>query len=125
MSETSEETTTIPKEQLKELLEWNQQLQNTILQKDEEIKAMYFAVMKVTDMLGVSENGIIKPSMKDKNVNPVPEVIKAASGLVTLMFQSGMPVIGADAKKKLTEKFSFFGDMLPIFEKYENQYGKK
>lgn len=114
----------IEKKQLADLLEWNQQLQDTVNQKDEEIKALYFGVMKVTDLLGISENAVIKPSMKEKGVNPLPEIIKSAGGLFALVMQSGIPGIGIKAKAQLTEKFGFFADLMPLFERYEKQFGK-
>jgi len=111
--------------QLKELLELNQKQLNEIAQKDLEIKALYNASINIMELLGVAAEGKIKPEMMEDGNNPLPEIMKEAGSLVSLVMKSQIPLIGKKAEAQLVEKFSFFGALLPLFQKYEKQYGKK
>lgn len=107
----------IPKQQLTELL-------NKLEEKDAELKALYNGSIKVMELVGLAENGKIKAECFEEGANPIPEVIKGGSSIMSLVMQSQTPFIGKKAEAKLTEKFSFFKDLIPLFIKYGNQYGQ-
>ena len=123
-NETETEIIKIDKSQLAELLERNQQLQNENNSKDEDIKQLYNACMKIMEMVGVAKEGKIKKEITEPGGNAISEVLKEAGSIMTLVFKAQVPVAGRRSEEKLAEKFSFFKDLLPLFQKYEQKYGK-
>lgn len=101
----------VPKEQLEKLIEQNSEY-------EKEIKLMYEAVIGILDVLGLAENGKIKPEAFGENSNPLPELLKGGSKIMGLMFQSQVPVIGKKSEEELKQKFAFFGPLMPVIKKY-------
>lgn len=111
------EQITISKDKLNSLLD-------KIDEKEAEIQALYNGSIKVMELVGLAENGKIKSECFEEGANAIGEVIKGGSSIMSLVMQSQTPFIGKKAEAKLMEKFSFFKDLIPLFIKYGNQYGK-
>lgn len=109
------EKITIEKHQLDELLKQNELAKS-------EIKQMYDATIKILDLLGLSENGLIKKQCFNGEENAMPHILKGAGSIMTLLTQSQIPIIGKKAEAKLAKKFNFFEPLIPVFEKYGKEF---
>ena len=105
----------VKKEQLDKLIEQNQQ-------QKQEIKELYDGTIKLLDVLGLVENNKIKPEYFNGEQNPIPDILKSASSIMMLATQANIPGLGKKAEAKLVEKFSFFKQLIPIFEKYGKEF---
>lgn len=114
----------IDKSQLAELLERNQQLQNENNSKDEDIRQLYDACMNIMEMVGVAKDGRVKKEITEPGGNAISEVLKEAGSIITLVMKAQVPVVGKKYEEKLADKFAFFKDLMPLFQKYELKYGK-
>lgn len=107
-------------------IEIEQEQLDTLLSRIEEqnadIKKLYDGSMKILELLGLAENGLAKTECFTGEENAMPNIIKGAGSLFTLLTQSQIPIMGKRAEAKLVEKFSFFATMVPIFEKYGKEF---
>lgn len=92
---------------------------NEVETKTAELHLMYQSCAKMLAVIGLSDGVTISPDAFSDSNKPFTKVIKSGASLLALMTSASMPdFIGKDAKKEITEKFSFFQEMLPILEKY-------
>lgn len=115
----------IDRGKLKILLDNTGTLEKTIEAQRAEIRALYDGSIKVMEIIGLAENGIIKAEAFEEGGGAIPEILKGASSIIGLVMQSQVPVIGKKAEKKLIERFSFFQELIPLFIKYGNEFKLK
>ncbi len=94
-------------------------------EQEREIRMLYNSSISVLELLGLAENGRFKSEyFGEDSENPLPSVLKEVGSLMVLCTQAAVPVLGKNAEKKLTERFSFFKDLIPVFEKYGKKFKK-
>jgi hypothetical protein len=109
---------TVPEERLEFLL-------NDIEEKKREIKQLYDASIKILELIGLANDGMVKSECFNGDENAMPHIIKGAGSLFSMLTKSQIPVIGKTYEAQLQEKFSFFAPLIPVFEKYGKEfYGK-
>lgn len=82
--------------------------------KKERLK-LYEAAIKTFEVIGMAENGKIKVKTGGLSFK---DVLSGAKGTINLLIQAGF---SKKAEEKLAEKFSYFKEMIPLFEKIEKE----
>ncbi len=88
-----------------------------------DIFNLYNGSIKTMEVIGLAENGKMKPGILSGEANPLGLVLKGGSDIFTLAMQAQVPVLGKKAEAKLLDKFSFFKELIPLFEKYGAEFG--
>lgn len=101
-----------------------QSLLATKMRLEADVKTLYYGCMSILAILGIAEDGKLKPECFGPDANPLPEVIREGGHILSLAIQSQVPIIGKKAEAKLQEKFKFYNELLPVFEFYEAQYNQ-
>lgn len=97
-------------------------LYNQLENQKAEIRALYDGSIKVLSLIGLAENGRVKTEAFEEGGNAMPEILKGAGSIMSLVMQSQVPIIGKKAEQKLIEKFDFFKHLIPMFIKYGNEF---
>lgn len=116
MAEIKENQVAVDKTQLTLLLEKNET-------QAAEIKALYDGTIKMFTVLGLADGKRIKTEAFGEDGNAMSCLIKGGGSIITLAAKAAsLGPFGKKAEKELKEKFSFFADLVPMFEKYGKQF---
>lgn len=114
MSQTLKENeVAVDRQQLENLL-------NEIEIQESEIRQLYDAAIKLMDVIGMVENGEVKKEIFEEGVS-IRSIVSGAKSTIGLFITAG---VSKKAEEKLTEKFSFFKPLVPLFEKYGHKFRK-
>lgn len=104
-----ENTVNVDKQQLNDLLTQNET-------QRAEIKQLYEACLKIFAMLGLAQDGKV-------NIDgfSIGQLIKGVKPIALLVMECKF---NKSAEKKLVEKFAFFNELIPVFEKYAKEFNQ-
>jgi hypothetical protein len=111
----------IDRAQLNKLLSDIKDLRQDNEVKNEEIKQLYQGTIKVFEALGMAENGEVKPALLQDGFK-FSMLVSGAKDIFGLIIQSQF---SKKAEEILTNKFSAFKTLLPVFLKYSEQFKNK
>jgi hypothetical protein len=102
----------VPEEQLKALL-------LRIKDSEAEVTVLKKTVFSILNLLGLADDsGKVNQVLLEDESRVMPTIIKGVGGIMTLMGQSQVPIMGKASKAKLEKKFEFLKDLLPLIKKY-------
>lgn len=105
----------IDKDDLKNILNQIEELKINEANYIKERLKLYEAAIKTFEVIGMAENGKIKVKTGGLSFK---DVLSGAKGTINLLIQAGF---SKKAEEKLAEKFSYFKEMIPLFEKIEKE----
>jgi len=111
----TDETMTIDKQSFKKMLDKNDADEARIIELEKERVKLYTVAIKTLEIIGMAENGKLK--IKDGGLN-IRNIISGAKPTISLLIHAQF---SAKAEEKLGEKFAYFQDVIPLFEKIEKE----
>lgn len=103
-----------------------EQLIGKVEDYEKDVADLVYVIESVIKFLGLTDEKTGKLRQEyyeneetgEKGESPLPAVLSSAIGLVSLMTQAQVPVLGRAAKKEFEQKFSFIEKLLPLLKKY-------
>lgn len=111
----TDNTMTIDKQSFKKMLDKNDTDEARIIELEKERVKLYVVAIKTLEIIGMAENGKLK--IKDGGFS-MRSIISGAKPTMSLIIQAQF---SEKAEEKLGEKFAYFKDVIPLFEKIEKE----
>ena len=113
-----EKEITIPESRLSHVLDTIEKQRYEILELQAEIKQLYDGCLKCFEVIGLAENGTVKLT-KDINIRTI---ISGSKPTLMLLINS---MWSDSAVERISEKFAFLKELMPLFEKISNEQKNK
>lgn len=111
----TDETMTIDKQSFKKMLDKSDADEAQIKELLAERKQLYNAAIKTFEVIGMAENGKVKFEKGSFSV------MSAVGSVKDILWLIGNAQFSDKAALKLSEKFSYFTELKPLFEKIEKE----
>jgi hypothetical protein len=108
-------------EEIEKIMLENKALRQSLGEELREKQTLINVIKKLVDLIGISENGVIKPEyMSDNAPNPINSIVQAVGGISLLMTKANMPgKFGLKYKEELNQKIGFvMAELYPLLKKY-------
>lgn len=111
--------TVIDKSQLQNLLDQSDELEKELETKRCEIKQLYDCAIKIFELVGLAKNGVVEKKYFQPGGFSFKPLVGGMTDISSLLLKAGF---SKKAEAQLTEKFKFFKELIPVFEKYAAEF---